>query len=232
MDLEGLLQNIAQLTSTLNFQVAIPLFLISLIGEVWVSVPLLLELTWLNVGINLGRGVLSPWGMLGYFAASQVGRQIGALILYRVAMFGLPALNKLYHWVRLDVLFKKFQAKSGNAINRINFASPFSIAFARLMAMRIPIAIVLAAKRRPGMLSLGVFLSSIIFDGIYISIGAIFGSTVHVESIYMVLISLGILAVIYLITFLVKMLINRYRESRQPVKVENEENPIKKSTKS
>jgi membrane protein DedA with SNARE-associated domain len=221
MDLEGLLQNIVQLTATFNLQLAIPLCIISLIGEIWVSVPLLLELVWLNVGINLGKGLLSPWHMLGFFAASQVGRQIGALVLYRIAMFGLPALNKFYHWLRLDVLFNKFQTKSGNAVNRINLASPFSIAFARLMAMRIPIAIVLAAKKRPGMLSLGVLISSVIFDGIYISIGAIFGRVLDIPSVYMVLISVGLLAMIYLITFLVKMLLRRRREARQLVDEEN-----------
>ena len=231
MDLDAILQNIANLTATFNFQLAIPLLLISLIGEIWVSVPLLLELTWLNVGINLGRGVLSPWGMLAFFAASQIGRQAGALVLYRIAMFGLPALNKFYHKIRLDVLFNKFQSKTGNAIDRVNFASPFSIAFARLMAMRIPIAIVLAAKKRPGMLSLGVFISSVIFDGIYISIGAILGRVIDIGP-YMFLLSLGILAVIYLVTFLVRMLMKRRKKALQPVEEKIEENTDEKMTKS
>ena len=236
MDLYGILQNIeqniVQFTSVFNFQLAIPLLVISLIGEILVGIPFFLELVWMQVGINLAKGILSPWGMLGFFAFAQIGRQIGALILYRVAMFGLPALKKLYHWLRLDILFNKFQAKSGNAINKINLASPFSIAFARMIMMRIPIALALAAKKRPGMLSLGVFISSVIFDGIYISIGVILGVVVHIDSIYMILISIGTLTVIYLITFLVKMLIKRRKKALQPVVEMSEENTDEKITKS
>ena len=81
--------------------------------------------------------------------------------------------------------------------------------------------LVLAAKKRPGMLALGVLLSSIVFDGLYICVGAIFGMTIEdikkFNPIYTVLITLGLLAVIYLVTFTVRFFIKRRRRLRQPV---------------
>jgi hypothetical protein len=219
MDLAGFLQSIVDFTATLDPRMALLLFVICTLGEIGVSIPFLLEFLWVNVGINLGSGTLSPWHLMGLWASAQVGRQLGTAILYRIARFGMPALTRFYHKIRLDRFFNKIIAKSG-AIGRINITSPFSVAFGRLIGMRFPMLLVLAAKKRPGMLALGVLLSSIVFDGLYICVGAIFGITIDIKKfnpIYIVLITLGVLAFIYLLTFTIRFIFKRRRQLNQPV---------------
>ena len=53
------------------------------IGEACLTIPLLLEFIWLNVGMYLGNGQLSFWHMLALWFSAQAGRQIGAVVLYR-----------------------------------------------------------------------------------------------------------------------------------------------------
>jgi len=216
MNLENFLQHIVSFTSTLDPRTAILLFVICAIGEVVVAVPYILESIWLLCGFYLGNGVLSPLHLLMLWLAAQAGRQVGAMALYRIARFGMPSLVSFYHKIRLDRIFNKLMSHSG-AVSRINLTSPFSVAFGRFFGMRIPMVLVMAAKKRPGMLSLGVLLSSIIWDALYISIGVIFGSTIHVTPAYMLLISLATLSVIYVVIFLVRTIIRRFRSPSRPV---------------
>jgi membrane-associated protein len=213
MNLENFLQNIVSFTATLDPRMAVLLFVLCLIGEVGLSVPYVLESIWLLVGFNIGSGNMSLWHVLGLWAAAQAGRQIGSILLYHIARFGMPALTKFYHKIHLDIIFNKLMSKSG-AVSKVNIASPFSVAFGRMFGMRIPMLLVMAAKKRPAMLALGVLIQALIWDALYICIGIIFGSTVHIKPGYMLLISIGGLSVIYLITFLVRMLIKRLRRGR------------------
>jgi membrane-associated protein len=154
--------------------------------------------------------------MLVLWLAAQAGRQVGAMALYRIARFGMPSLVSFYHKIHLDRIFNKLMSRSG-AVSRINLASPFAVAFGRFFGMRIPMVLVTAAKKRPGMLALGVLFSSIVWDALYISLGAIFGSTVHIKAAYMLLLSLAMLSVIYLFTFLTRTVIRRRRQSSRPM---------------
>ena len=216
MSLENFLQHIVSFTSTLDPSMAVLLFVLCAIGEVGVSVPYVLESIWLLAGFHVGSGVLSPLHLAIMWLAAQCGRQVGALALYRIARFGMPSLVRFYHKIHLDRIFNKLLSKSG-AAGRINLSSPFSVAYGRFIGLRIPMMLVMAAKKRPGMLALGVLLSSIVWDALYISLGAIFGSTVHIKPAYMLLVSLATLSVIYLVTFLVRLVIRRRRQSGRPV---------------
>jgi len=220
MDLEGFLQSIVDFTATLDPRMALLFFVICCLGEIGISIIFLLEFLWVNVGINVGTGKMPPWQLLGLWLCAQAGRQLGSMILYRIARFGMPALTRFYHKIRLDLFFNKIIARSG-PISRINITSPFSVAFARLIGGRFPMLIVMAAKKRFRMLALGVLLSSIIFDGLYICVGAIFGMTIEdikkFNPIYTVLITLGVLAVIYLTTFTIRYFIKRRRQASQSV---------------
>jgi membrane-associated protein len=216
MHLGDFLQNIVSFTSTLDPRMAALLFVICAVGEVGVSVPYVLESIWLLAGYNAGSGTLSPLHLAGLWLAAQCGRQVGAIGLYRIARFGMPSLIKFYHKLHLDRFFNRIISKSG-AISRINLSSPFSVAYGRLFGMRIPMVMVLSMKKRPGMLALGVLLSSIIWDAAYISIGAILGSTVAIKPIYMLLFSVGGLTVIYLVTIAIRIFIRRRRQLNQSV---------------
>lgn len=210
MDLGNALQQIVAFTATLDPRMAVLLFAICAIGEFGISIPYVMESVWLLVGYQLGAGVLSPLHLMGLWLAAQCGRQVGAWALYRVGKFGTPPLVRLYHKLHLERFFSRVTAKSG-AFNRINLASPFSVAYGRLFGMRIPVTLALAVKKKPGTLSMGVLLSSIVWDMVYISLGIIFGSTTAIKPVYMFLASLAGLTIIYLVTFIVRRLIRRFK---------------------
>lgn len=213
MNLENFFQGIASFTATQDPRMYILLFLLCLIGEIGLAIPYILEGVWLLVGFNIGNGDMSPWQVVGLWFAVQAGRQLGSLGLYRIARFGMPALTAFYHKIHLDRIFNRLNARS-SAVSKVNLASPFSVAFGRMFGMRIPMLLVMAAKKKPGMLTLGVLIQSVIWDALYISIGIIFGKTVDIQPGYMLLISLGSLTAIYLVTLAVRMLIRRLRQAR------------------
>jgi hypothetical protein len=183
-------------------------------GEVFTTIPYVLESFWLFVGFNVGAGTLAWWYLILLWLAAQAGRQAGSFTLYRIARLGVPVLDKFFHKIHLDKFFHKITSGTG-AVKRMNLASPFTVAGGRMIGLRIPMMLVMAAKKRPGMLALGVVLSSIIFDSLYIAIGAIFGSAAKIEPQYLLLISFGVMAVIYLVTYLVKRLIKRLRKPKE-----------------
>jgi putative Ca2+/H+ antiporter (TMEM165/GDT1 family) len=81
--------------------------------------------------------------------------------------------------------------------------------------MRIPMTLVLAAKKKPWILSLGVVIASIIFDGLFICVGIILGK-IEVKPAYTILITVGVLVVVYLVTFCVRLIIRRRRQANEP----------------
>lgn len=186
------------------------------IGEIGVTIPYVLESFWLLIGYNVGTGVLSPGYIIVLWIAAQTGRQSGALALYRIARFGMPAVEKLFHKIRLDKFFDKLKARAGK-VGNTSLLSPLSVAFARMVGMRLPMMLVCAGKKQPGTLALGVLLSSIVWDALYLSLGAFFGTTLEIGQGYMLLISLGCISVIYLAVYAIKKLISRFRKPVEAV---------------
>jgi membrane-associated protein len=216
MNITGILQHVVAITATLDPRMALFLFVICAIGEFHISIPYVLESIWLLAGYQLGSGVLSPLHLVGLWLAAQLGRQVGAILLYRVGRFGTPSLVRLYEKLHLARLFAKITPKSGTSKN-INIFSPFSVAYGRLFGMRIPVTLALAVKRKPRLLVLGVLLSSLAWDTVYISLGLIFGSTLAFKPVYMFLASLAGLTIIYVVTYTVRRLLNRFRAAREPI---------------
>jgi hypothetical protein len=211
MNFEGALQQIVAFTATLDPRMAALLFVICAVGEFGISIPYVLEGVWLLTGYQLGSGVLSPLHLVGLWLAAQCGRQVGAMMLYRTARFGTPSLFRLYNKLHLARFFSRLTSKSSTFNHHVNLLSPFSVAYGRLFGMRIPVALALAIKRKPQMLALGVLLSSIVWDAAYISLGVVFGSTMVIKPVYMFLASLVGLTILYLVTFIVRRLLNRFR---------------------
>jgi len=83
------------------------------------------------------------------------------------------------------------------------------MACGQLFGMRIPVT--LAVKRKPHLLVLGVLLSSLAWDTVYISLGLIFGSVLTIKPVYMFLASLAGLTIIHAVTFVVQRLMNRFK---------------------
>ena len=77
-------------------------------------------------------------------------------------------------------------------------------------------ALTMSAKQKLSHLALGVLLSSIIWDGIYLIVGGTLGPKVVPRPEYILLYSLGGLTVLYLFTIGVRYLL-RLKSSRKKV---------------
>ncbi len=209
MDLEGILQQVLNFTGTFDFKLLIFLFLICSIGEFSVSVPYLLETVWMLSGYHLGTGEFSFYQIVVLWCVAQAARQTGAAGLYHLSRFGSIPLMKLYQRYFESKVSQKLTEKNASApvkfIRKINYLSPFSVAFGRLFWLRIPITMTLGIKRKHKVLSGGVLLSSLVWDSVYISLGLL-GATATLKPLQMVLYSLIGLTVLYTITFAARQL--------------------------
>ena len=208
MNMEDTLARVLGFITTLDPKAAALLFAISAIGEFGIFVPYVLESVWLLIGYQSGIGVLSPFYLIGLWLAAQGGRQVGSMALYHLVRFGTTPLVKFYNKQQGSRFLPKMSASS-KLLNRINLSSPFSVAFGRLFGLRIPLVLILAMRKNLKALSLGVLLSSIVWDTVYISLGATVGATAILSPIEMIFASVGGLTLIYVVTFIVRRFMRR-----------------------
>lgn len=205
-------QGLSSFVGTVTPQVLIFLTALCFIGEgIGISIPYVLEATWLMTGYQLGNGNLKVPDFIMLLVVAQVGRLGGAYLMYVLGATG-SALFKKYR-KQIDSRFKT-PPLPFNFLRRINLTSPFSIALGRLLWLRIPLTLVLAAQRKLKVLLLSVTISSLIYDGTYIVLGAIFGRTTTLRPINVLLISLGSLTLIYAIFFAIRRLKDMRRRQR------------------
>lgn len=209
MILENLFPESLSLIGSLNLYVAAYLFLICLIPEtIGFSFPYLLETTWLLAGYQFSVGVLSFPSLLLYVLVAEGGREVGAYILYSISAAGSPVIGKY---------FSRFMPKPSDKsqdknvrfrlFRQINLLSSFSAAIGRLLWLRIPITIVLGARHKLRTLVIGILLSSAIWDATYIALGAFAGTTIIAKPLYLVLFFLAVVALSYLMSLLIKLVI-------------------------
>ncbi len=200
------LQQILSFTGSFNIHLVVLLFIICSVGEFSFSVPYLLETLWLLTGYNLGAGNFSPHEVLLLWLTAQAGRQTGGMVLYLLSRLGSMPLIKLYNRYFEAGVSKKLAGNTSppfRFIRQINYLSPFSIAMGRLFWLRIPITMTLAVKRKPNILSLGIVISSLVWDNVYIGVGLI-GASATLKPLQMVLYSLAGLTTLYGITFAIR----------------------------
>jgi membrane-associated protein len=75
-----------------------------------------------------------------------------------------------------------------------------------LIWLRIPITLILGAKRQLKTLSLGILLASLVWDGMYICLGAVVGAHAALKPAQMIIYSLIGLTVLYAVSFAVRHL--------------------------
>ncbi len=200
------------LLGTFNLKVAAFMFLVCFMGEAAnIFVPYLLETTWLLVGYQLSAGVLKFPDLLLLLLMAQLGRQVGAIVLYSISRSGGTLMLKFPLLAKVQNRFKlKTDASSitlPRIFRRVNPFSPFSVALGRLMWMRIPLTLLLAAKRKLKVLLLGTALSSVVHDGTFTVMGAVLGITIKPDPVHVFLYSLAALTTSYAITFGVRQLV-------------------------
>jgi membrane protein DedA with SNARE-associated domain len=205
MDWQGLLSQAVDITSTFNLKLALILYFLCAIGEVAVPLPYILETVWLLAGYQLTQKQMTIQEVLYLWLIAQAGRQTGSIVLYYSSMLGMMPLKKLYNkYVRPRLPKKQFISPS--IMKHLTNPSPFSIAIARLLGLRIPMALTMSLKRKLSHLILGVLLSSVIWDGIYLLIGATVGKTMVPKPLNMLIYSIAGLTGLYLLTLGIRQL--------------------------
>ena len=220
MNLTEFLSQGLSLTGTFNPKIAALLFLLCLIGEVsGLFVPYLLETTWLLVGYQFSSGALSIFDLVLLALMAQAGRQIGTLGLYHIGRSSSSILTRYTSYFR-----RKIDANGAipyKLFSKINSISPFSVAVGRLLWLRIPLTLILGAERKLKVLLLGVSLSSLVYDGTYIALGAIVGTTTALAPIRLIPYLLVGLTVMYGITFVIRRLISTIAKRQRLKDVSN-----------
>lgn len=213
----SLVQQVYNFTGSLDPRLMAALFLLCAIGEFGLPFPYLLETLWLLAGFQIGTKTISVLDVAVLLLTVQAGRQTGATTLYFLTRLGKTPLGKLYDRLGITKLSQKLPENKKSPfrlLHKIDFFSPFSIAFGRLMWLRVPLTLALGMKRRIAALSGGVLLSGLIWDMVYIVVGMIAGTTATLKPAQMLLYSLAGLTTLYLIGFSVKLI--RGRRPAQP----------------
>lgn len=195
------------LTGSFNLDIALLLFLLSLIGEaVAVSVPYLLETTWLLAGYQFSAGILPFWDLILMVIVAMSGRQIGEVILYYLSRSGAKLLGKYMNRFKPKTGFSN--TTLGKLFLRIKLYSPFSVALGRLLWLRIPLTLVMASQGKLKVLMTATVISSLVYDGTFIALGAIVGKTAKVQPLQLIFFFLAILTGIYVLTFGLRKLVD------------------------
>jgi len=209
MTIESILQEVFIFAGTFNFKLVFLLFLICSVGELALfSVPYLLETIWLLFGYNLGIGTFTPFQIVLLWLAALAGRQVGAIVLYYLGRFGSIPLRKLYQRYFESSLTSRFSGSNATKLkflNRIDHLSPFSVASGRLVGLRIPLTLILGAKKQFRALFTGIVLSSLVWDGVYILLGLAGGQTA-LKPVQMMVYSFIGLTLLYAMIFLIRQL--------------------------
>jgi membrane-associated protein len=211
MSLSGFLSQVLEITSTFNPKIAVILYLLCAIGEVGFTLPYILETVWLLAGYHLAKHDLFPQDVLYLWLVAQAGRQTGSIALYYSSMLGMIPIKKFWN-KHIQPRLPKKQFIPPGIMKSLTNPTPFSIAVARLIGLRIPMAVTMSIKQKLSHLALGVLLSSIVWDGIYLIVGSTVGDKIP-KPINMLLYSLGGLTGLYLVTLGVRYLF-RLRAAR------------------
>lgn len=214
MSWSGFLSQALEITSQFNFKIAIILYLLCAIGEIGFSIPYILETIWLLAGYNLAHHTLSLNDLLYIWLVAQAGRQSGSVVLYYSGVLGLAPLKKLYKRFIEPRLPKKQYVPAGITKHLTN-PTPFSIAIGRLLGLRLPLALAMSAKRKLANLALGVIISSVIWDGIYLIIGITVGKVVKTE--WIVVYSVVGLTALYILVLLIRYWVQKRSTRHKPV---------------
>lgn len=212
MNFSALLQEVLSIAGTFDAKLVIFLFLICSIGEFGlVSIPYLLETIWLSSGYNFSTGVLAPYHLGFLWLVAQIARQTGAIVLFYCGWFGSVPVMKFYQkYIKAHSSGKLAANRSGSLkfLSEINCLSPYSIAAGRLFGLRVPLSLAVGANRRLSTNVMGILLSSLIWDGIYILLGT-FGGRIQLKPSQMMLYSLIGLTLLYVVTLTVRHLRRR-----------------------
>ncbi|MDD4860400.1 MAG: hypothetical protein PHR56_09430 [Dehalococcoidales bacterium] len=210
--LESVLHQVVIFAGEFSPKLVIILFLVLAIGEFGIfSIPYLLETVWLLSGYNFSVGIITFPQLALLWLSALTGRLTGTLTLYFLSRLGALPLKRLYRKYSpsdssklADNSFPPFKF-----LRKLNLLSPFSVALGRLFWLRVPLTLTLAVMNRLKVLTLGVLVSSVILDGIYIVAGQVVGAHVVIRPAQMLLYSLICISTLYIAGIILKRLFTR-----------------------
>jgi membrane protein DedA with SNARE-associated domain len=213
MNWSGFLSQALEITSDFNLKIAIVLYLLCAIGEIGFGIPYILETIWLLAGYNLAHHKLSLSDLIMIWLVAQAGRQTGSIALYYSGVLSMAPLKKFYRrFIEPRIRSKPFIPSW--IAKHLSNPSPFSVAIGRLLGLRLPVALAMSARHRLSNLALGVFISSLIWDGIYIIIGITVGNVIKTE--YVVVYSVAGLTALYILVLVVRYWIQKRSAKHKP----------------
>ena len=209
MSIQEISNSVLAATGSLNLILVGAIFFIFIIGEFGLSIPYLMETAWILVGVQI-RTTMPVFDILPLLLVSMAGRLTGATIFYNLIGLGRSWLLKLYSRIFKNVVSpdKTNNSFAARLFRKINLLSPFSVAFGRLIWLKIPLTLTLSITKRPKPLMLGAALSGLVWDTAYILIGFILGRA-KMEPYQTLLYSLSALTLIYVLSFIVKQILSR-----------------------
>lgn len=213
MNFTQLLTDGLNLVSGFTPKIAVFIFLVCFIGEAFIiSIPLVFEAVWLAAGYQVTARVLPVPDLILLMLMGQLGRQAGALVLYWLSRSGTKFFQK---FIARRIPKKDTEDDSPLKILRhIDSISSFGVALGRLMWLRIPLTIMLGARKRFRPLMLGILISGTIYECVYIGLGAIVGTTAKPKTLNVLLYFAVGLAALYLAAFGVRFLFKAVRRKR------------------
>ena len=152
--------------------------LLCAIGEVWfIAVPYLLETVWLLASYNTAAGIMFPWQLAALWAIAVLGREAGVLALSTVSHIGSVPLKRLYQKRIAARLKNTAGQKAAVEDYRQSGLRNFAVyrGAGRLFGLGTLLTITLGVRGKRKALFAGVLLSSLVFDGIFILMGAVVG---------------------------------------------------------
>ncbi len=209
MDFLEWLYQAPTLVDAFTLKIALVVFFLSFIGEAFViSIPLVFEAIFISAGINTRLGVLPVYEMLLLALTSQLGRQAGALVMYFLTNKSTTFIGKMIK--RRFPIMKPISDTPFKFLRHLDRLSPLGVAAGRLLWLRVPITLVLGARRQLKTLILGIAISSTIYEAIYIGLGAIGGQVFGNKMGPQMIIWFGIsMVIVYAAALIIRFVINR-----------------------
>ncbi len=213
------------LTVVFNPWMLLAIFVMTLVAEFGVSIPLLMESVWLFTGYSFVSGNVSAEHLAMFVAVGLVGRLLGGFIVFYLAWYGRKfvgaplfrffksRVNTLSaHWAPMQrltdtvhrcVCWAASRTNSGavsesggiKLLGRRFRLSPLTVAGGRFVGLRWPITLFLGAKRQRTKLLLGIAIFSVVWDAAYILFGVLGGKS-GLDQMQMVFFPIGAIVVI------------------------------------
>ena len=170
------------ITGGFNVRVGVGMLALSMLGEVYVLIPLLMESVWLVVGYQAGThtSLMSVCNLVSTFLIVQTGRQIMMSAVYFLFPVINKPLSKLYQKrVQANTYYKRYIEKyqQNEYLSELRFFSIGSSVLGMLTPLNTPLKFLLVIKRKLKTLLIATLLSGMIFDTVFIVLGAVFHVT-------------------------------------------------------